>query len=101
MEETCERPPGRLTSSRRALTPRSGYGSPFRSSAAPCQLPPPHPPPPPPQEEDPPPQDEPPPQEVLEPHDVALPELPELLELLEPAAPPAHQLFLPRFPRRW
>ncbi len=79
---------------RRALTPRSGYGSPFRSSAAPCQLPPPHPPPPPPQD-DPPPQDELPPQEELEPHDELLPESP---ALLEPAAPPAHQLSLPPAP---
>lgn len=80
-------------SSRRALPPLSGCGSPYWSSAAPCQLPPPHPPPPPPQE-DPPPHDEPPPQEELEPHDALLPESP---VLLEPAAPPAHQLSLVLF----
>ncbi|ELP67736.1 hypothetical protein STRTUCAR8_05178, partial [Streptomyces turgidiscabies Car8] len=78
----------------RAFTLRSGYGSPFRSSAAPCQLPPPHPPPPPPQD-DPPPHDELPPQDELEPHDELLPESP---MLLEPAAPPAHQLSLPPLP---
>lgn len=75
--------------------PAVGCGSPFRSSAAPCQLPPPHPPPPPPQD-DPPPHDELPPQDELEPHDELLPESP---EALEPAAPPAHQLSLPPLPR--